>query len=366
MKMMIMAFAAMAVLLLENPARALSLQEESPPATEGEEGGALEAVPPDEEGAETAEPAQTPKAGVGSEQEAGKEAGKEESKEKEAGKSKDEKKAGMGGPEPQAKVFFPNVAFRFNRPDSIFQFKGSVEMGFIGVLKHTIQFSKSGTEFDYRKEGGQDVLFFFARLSAEFEFARHHSLIFLYQPLNIETEAVLGRDVAIDELTFPEGTPINLRYGFDFYRFSYLYDFFKDPDLEVAIGLSLQIRNARISFTSADGQLRRARDDIGPVPVIKLRLRYTFKPGVWLGFEGDGFWASGKIITGSTNDFEGAILDASLRVGFNLTSFLETFVNVRYIGGGARGTDKDSRGPGDGYTNNWIHTMSLTLGFGFK
>lgn len=159
---------------------------------------------------------------------------------------------------------------------------------------------------------------------------------------------------------------MDFRYGFDFYRLSYMYDFFADPDQELAVGLSLQLRNAQISFTSADGTMRRSRGDLGPVPVIKLRGRYTFKPGVWIGLEADGFWASGRIITGSTNDFEGAILDASLRIGFNMTSFLESFVNVRYIGGGARGTDEESTGPGDGYTNNWIHTMSLSLGLGFK
>lgn len=287
------------------------------------------------------------------------EPGKTEKKDKWKDKKKEDASSGT-------KTLLSPTSFSFNNPKNPVKFYGVVELGFIGVLKHRIQLSESGTEFDYVKEGGQDVLFFFARLSAELRILKRHAIIFLYQPINIETQAVLNRDVVVDDLTFPEGTPLDLRYGFDFYRLSYLYDFFKDPDIELAVGLSMQIRVAAISFTSADGLLRRARDDIGPVPVIKVRFRYTFKPGIWLGFEGDGFWASGRIITGSNNDFEGAILDASLRLGFNLTNFLETFVNVRYLGGGARGTDKDFEGPGDGYTNNWLHTMSLSLGFGFK
>ena len=33
------------------------------------------------------------------------------------------------------------------------------------------------------------------------------------------------------------------------------------------------------------------------------------------------------------------------------------FLNVRYLGGGAVGTDEDrQRAQGDGYTRNWLHT----------
>lgn len=253
-----------------------------------------------------------------------------------------------------------------NKPGHWLKVKGAVELGFLGVLYHRIKFSRTGSYFDYVEEGNQDNLFLFWRVSAELEIVNHHSLIFLYQPLDITTQALMSRDVVVDDLTFAEGTATNLRYGFDFYRFSYLYDFFDDPGTELAVGLSLQIRNATIVFTSVDGTLRRARNNIGPVPILKIRGRYTFDPGVWIGAEVDGFIASGKIITGSRKDFLGAILDASIRVGFDLTPYLETFVNLRYIGGGARGTSKEKDEPGDGYTKNWISLISFSIGVGFK
>ncbi len=216
------------------------------------------------------------------------------------------------------------------------------------------------------KEGNQDNLFFFWRLSAEMQIIGRHSIVFLYQPLDIVTQASMKRDVVVDDLTFPEGTPTNLRYGFDYYRFSYLYDFFSDPGRDLAIGLSLQIRNAVIVFTSEDGTLGRSRNNIGPVPIIKIRGRYTFPPGVWIGTEVDGFIASGKIITGSRKDFLGAILDASLNVGFDLTPSMETSVTLRYVGGGAKGTSKERDEPGDGYTKNWISLLTFSVGIGFK
>lgn len=249
-----------------------------------------------------------------------------------------------------------------NNPEKPYAFRGCLEIGFIDVLSHTIQFGENGTEFDYVTEGGQDIFFRFNRLTAELAFGRRHNLILLFQPLNIQTDALLRRDVVVDDLVFPADTPVKLRYGFDFWRLSYLYDFWKQRDRELAVGLSLQIRNASISFRSYDGTLLRINQNVGPVPIFKFRTRLPLKRGLWFGSEIDGFYASGKYITGSENDFVGAILDASVCLGLELSNSFDTFLNVRYIGGGARGTEEDDPGPGDGYTDNWFHTLAVTLG----
>lgn len=250
-----------------------------------------------------------------------------------------------------------------NKSGNWYTLQGGLECGFLDVTAHNIQFGTSGTKFDYVEEGGQGVLFPYSRLTAELNLSGRHSIIFLIQPLDIRTEALLKRDIVIDDLTFPAGTPVDLRYGFTFYRLSYLYDLAKAKNKELAIGLSLQIRNATISFASADGSLFRINEGIGPVPIFKFRSRHPFNNGMWFGSEIDGFYASGKYITGSENDFEGAILDASIRLGFELTDYLDSYLNIRYIGGGAKGTEKNSPGPGDGFTDNWLHTVSISMGF---
>ncbi len=249
-----------------------------------------------------------------------------------------------------------------NDPDKPYAFRGSLEVGFIDVISHTIQFGENGTEFDYVAEGGQDILFRFNRLTAELALGHRHAFILLFQPLDIQTEALLSRDVMIDDLIFPADTPLQLRYGFDFWRLSYLYDFWRQEDRELAIGISLQLRNASISFRSFDGTLFRNNQGVGPVPIFKFRTRIPLKGGLWLGSEIDGFYASGRYITGSENDFVGSILDASARLGFELSRSFDAFLNIRYIGGGARGTEEDNVGPGDGYTDNWLHTVAVTLG----
>jgi len=258
-----------------------------------------------------------------------------------------------------------NATF-LNNSENRFTFRTSIELGFVKVLSHKIQFSQAGTQFDYVKEGGQNILFPFHRLTAELEMNRRHTLIFLIQPLDVRTEALLERDIIIDEQTFPAGTPMDLRYGFDFYRLSYQYDFARSPDKEIAIGLSLQLRNASISFASKDGQLFRINQGVGPVPIVRFRTKIPINRVSWFGTEIDGFYASGRIITGSGNDFIGAILDGSIRYGLQLNESLEGFLNFRYLGGGARGTEENHTGPGDGYTDNWLHTTSITLGFYLK
>lgn len=237
------------------------------------------------------------------------------------------------------------------------------EVGFVGVLSHKIQMSKDGTYFDYRGDGGQDTLTPFYRLSVELEFNARHRLILLYNPLELEGQTTLTQDTRFDGLTFPRETPLNSRYNFPFYRLSYLYDLSKSQRHELSIGATIQVRNATITFTSADGRLRRSSRDVGLVPALKLRGRYTFDNGLFLGGEADGIYAPVSGLNGSDEKITGAIADVSARGGLMLTDKIDTFLNVRYLGGGAVGTNDDDVRFGDGYVKNWFHTMSITLGF---
>ncbi len=247
-------------------------------------------------------------------------------------------------------------------PAPFVQVRLAAELGMLAPLAHRLQFSKGNSRFDYVGEGGQDTLFFFARIAAELELAQRHTLTLLYQPLDLRTSAVAKRDLTIDNVSFPEGTPLDLRYGFDFYRLSYLYDFFPQARAELSIGASLQLRNAYIVFTSADGSDRVSTRDIGPVPLFKLRGKYVFDSGFWLGGELDGIYAPIKYLNGGASDVVGALLDLSVRAGFRITRALDLFLNVRYIGGGAEGTSDDDAGPGDGYNSNWLHFLTVSLG----
>ena len=255
-------------------------------------------------------------------------------------------------------------AWQLNPPGRWYALKLSAELGFVGVVKHGIQFGRDGTYFDLRKEGGQDVLFPFFRFTGEFEVKQRHSLVFLVQPLKLGSSNTLERDLQVDRTVFAAGTPMDFKYDFGFYRFGYLYDLLKDRDQELGIGLALQIRNATIDFASRDGEMLETNRNIGVVPLLKLRGRWTPKrgQGFWLGAEVDGAYIRGKVISGTRDFFTGALVDASVRAGFKVPRAGDVFVNVRYVGGGARGTDSTPKSGKDGYAENWLHTMALSLG----
>ena len=236
------------------------------------------------------------------------------------------------------------------------------EAGFLGVIDHRVRFSGDDPTFRYHKDGGQDVLFPFARLSAELSWQDRHTIVFLYQPLELETRADLPPDFTVDGVDF-EGDSLVSLYRFPFYRLSYLYRFIDSERWRLDGGGSVQIRNATIEFAAqgvdADGNGPRGfyrSAGVGPVPLLKLRARYNLPQHFYLETEIDGIYAPISYLNGSDNETVGALLDASLRAGFPVTDAIEAFINLRYLGGGASNTD-----PSD-YTVNWLNTFSVSLG----
>ncbi|MEE4214451.1 MAG: hypothetical protein V2I34_05255, partial [Bacteroidales bacterium] len=201
----------------------------------------------------------------------------------------------------------------FGCDSSKVKFRAVAEIGFISVLAHKIQLGEGGTYFNYVKDGGQDVLFPSTRLSLEIDINKRNTLIFLYQPLRVETQALLRNDLVANGVTFPASTGIKSLYNFPFYRFSYLRELSPDNEkFDFAIGGSLQIRNATISFESTDGILYTDNRGIGPVPALKIRSRLQLSKCIYSEFEADGIYAPVSYLNGSDNEIVGAILDASL------------------------------------------------------
>lgn len=238
------------------------------------------------------------------------------------------------------------------------------EMGFLGVLEHRIQFSNSGTYFDYKRQGGQDVLFPIIRPSLELDIKPRNTFILLYQPLRLETQVYLTEDLIVDDLLYPANSNVKLLYNFPFYRFSYLRELMPNSEkFKLAIGPTIQIRNATISFESGDGTRFRTNRDVGIVPALKVRSKYNFTDRFYTELEADGIYAPVSYLNGSDNEIVGAILDASLRVGYQIDLPVTAFLNLRYLGGGAVGTSDMTAAPGDGYVRNWLHFGTVSAGF---
>jgi hypothetical protein len=252
------------------------------------------------------------------------------------------------------------VASPLNDPDRPYALELNAELGALAPVSHKVQFGSQGDELDYVADGGQDNLFPFVRPTARLVW-RKQAFTFVYQPLDLRSTVTLDRTLRVDDVIFPANRPIDLRYGFSFFRTSWGHHVVQRDDLHVALGLGLQIRNATIGFTSVDGSLSEVNRNIGPVPLLEAEVRKRFDSGVLVEVETDGFYAPIRYLNGGDVDVVGAILDAQARVGLELAEPYDAWLGLRYLGGGGSGTGTPDGG-GDGYTNNWLHFLSLTLG----
>lgn len=244
-------------------------------------------------------------------------------------------------------------------PPAPYRLSLSFDDGPLAVLENRARFGDDGTWFDFREDGGQDVLFPVVRLSATLVVDGKHVLRGLYQPFSLRTVATLDEPLVVDGQTFAAGTPMGLRYGFSFWRGSWRYRWGR-ADRRVELGGGLQIRNADIAFEALDGSRLAVEGDVGPVPLLEAGGRLPVGRGVWVGMDFEGIWAPVRYLNASRSDVEGLFLETELLAGVDLPPWGEAFVLVRYFGGGAAGTGAD------GYSANWLHTVALTAGFALQ
>lgn len=254
----------------------------------------------------------------------------------------------------------PAHALDLNDPERPYAVELTAELGLLAPVSHTIQFGSNGTNLDYIADGGQDNLFPFARPTAALRWKRQNFTL-LWQPLELNSTVKIDKPLRVDDVTFPANRPIDMRYGFSFWRLSWGHRAIDRDDLELSLGLGLQIRNATISFTSVDGSRSEANRDIGPVPLLELEVRKRWDDGLSFEAEVDGFYAPIKYLNGRDVDVVGAIADIQLRTGLEVADPTTVFLGLRYLGGGASGTGTPD-GTGDGYTENWLHFLTLSIG----
>lgn len=258
----------------------------------------------------------------------------------------------------------------FAQTEGIPVFKGvtivpRVEIGALAVLSHVYRsgsVENGNTLFDFVKDGGQDNLLPYERYTVDVLAGRRSRLTFLYQPLSPKTSIVPSTPFWIDDVKFKADKPVDILYGFDFWRLSYRYAFVESPSTRIEAGLSLQIRNANIVFSSSDGEKRAAQRNVGPVPIITLRAQQRLSPGLDLVLEGDGFYATDSIFNGVNYKFKGWVWDAALGLEMATSANTAARLTVRSIGGGAEGTQA---GTGQ-QTYNDLATLAVTLGFSIR
>ncbi|MGC6491646.1 MAG: hypothetical protein ACON5B_02300 [Myxococcota bacterium] len=255
-------------------------------------------------------------------------------------------------------------------PDAPVALRFQAEVGTLATLKHTLQIGSNGTKVNVPKQLGQNTLYPFLRFQADLDIGnkgRRNTIAFLYQPLDLRSELSTLSDITVGDQTYAAGTGMDFRYGFSFWRATWLYDIKKERDIEVAFGLALQIRNANILYAPKNGGTVVATRDIGPVPLLAFRGRGSLTKKLWMSGEVTGFYAPIRYLNGGNVDVEGSIIDTSLKIGLAGPKGADAFLGLRWVAGGASGTsDNPDPFAGDGFTDNYIHLASLTAGFALR
>ena len=240
------------------------------------------------------------------------------------------------------------------------------ELGTIKILSHTYRVGAepANTNFDFVNQGGQEILFPFARLTAYLTLRDRHQIRFLCQPLELVTEVDFPSPVTVDGKTFDGAT--RMTYSFPFYRATYQYRFLSGPSFWLAGGGAIQLRNASIRFEDLSTSELAVSQNLGIVPALALSGRAALGGGWFAGFEATGIYASSALFNGADFEFEGSILDASLRFGRAVAEGRDIFLNARFFGGSAAGVSQYERTAWSNSvspeTENRIASVTLTLG----
>jgi hypothetical protein len=127
------------------------------------------------------------------------------------------------------------------------------------------------------------------RIKVNYSINQHHKISLLYAPLKIESTGRIPKSIYFSNQLFQANTDLDATYKFNSYRVSYSYNFMPKPNLDIGIGMTAKIRDAKISIQSAStyGELT----DLGFVPLINFKIgwRYYNKLGILL--EGDALAA---------------------------------------------------------------------------
>lgn len=147
---------------------------------------------------------------------------------------------------------------------------------------------KGGTLVSLSEDLSADPAWFY-RIRLFYSFSDRHHLGVLFAPLSLEAAGRLDRALVFQEATFPAQTPLNASYKFNSYRLTYRWDFHRSEDLELGIGFTAKIRDARIAFEG--NGIAAEKKNVGFVPIVHFRVLWRFSDPAAFLLEGDALAA---------------------------------------------------------------------------
>lgn len=179
----------------------------------------------------------------------------------------------------------------------------------------------TGTLFSLSQELDADPSAFY-RIRIFYHINQRHHVGALLAPLSIKSTGTLNRNLFFEGTTFTAGVPLETTYQFNSYRVIYRYDFLRTEKLDVGIGFTAKIRDAKIAVES--GSLASEKTNVGFVPILHFRLHWHVTEKLALLIDGDALAAP-----------QGRAEDVLAALTFGITEQLNLKLGYRILEGGA-------------------------------
>lgn len=180
----------------------------------------------------------------------------------------------------------------------------------------------------------------FIRFRGTYAIAHKSSISILVAPLTTSYDGRLTRDVYFQGSVFSYDSNIDATYKFNSYRLTYLYSPIKKEDFELAVGLTLKVRDAFIRLKS--NTVEATKYDLGIVPLIGFKIRWNFYKPFGFLVEGDALAAP-----------QGRAEDILFSVTYQPSSKWLIYTGYRFLEGGAKNSTV--------YTFAYFHYYSIAI-----
>ncbi|MBL0176367.1 MAG: hypothetical protein IPP94_14060 [Ignavibacteria bacterium] len=224
------------------------------------------------------------------------------------------------------------------------QFALDVETGAVFSGYNDVRIpGNGGTLVSLSEELSTDPAAFY-RIRLLYDFSDRHHLGVLFAPLSLDATGRLDHALVFQEATFPARTPLNASYKFNSYRLTYRWDFHRSEALELGVGFTAKIRDARIAFEG--NGIAAEKKNVGFVPIVHFRVLWQFSDPAAFLLEGDALAAP----QGRAEDVLAALVVA-------VTGRIDVRAGYRILEGGA---DND-----EVYNFTLVHYASVGAQFRF-
>lgn len=200
-----------------------------------------------------------------------------------------------------------------------------------------------GTLFSLKKDLDPQPAFFY-RIRLNYTIQSRHSLSVLYAPLQTKSEGSFPGEIVFEGVEFPANSELAGTYKFNSYRLTYRYDFLKKPKLELGLGFTAKIRDAKIALSSP--QLTSEKTNVGFVPIINFRVYWKIDEKLGLLLHGDALGAP-----------QGRAEDILIAATYKFSQNIGARAGYRILEGGA---DND-----EVYNFTLLHYASVGFTFSF-